>query len=383
MPPRDQSFSIDSFAPANPRHAVSNIPLIDPIALQGVAVPERSWIVRDWIPNYQVTMLNGDGGIGKSLLAQQLLTSCATGNSWLGLDVKPCKALAFFCEDDRDEIHRRQVRINESMGLEFGDLENMTWAPMVGEDNILASLDRETWTLRETEIFRSIIKTAMDFGAELVVLDSLHDLFAGNENDRGQARQFIGFLRQLALAIEGAVVLTAHPSLGGLREGTGASGSTAWNNAVRSRLYLHRPKEQDGEEPDDDARILSRMKANYAGLGDDIKLEWRDGVFAPLYAPTGSLAAMERRNCETVFLEILARMETESRPVSDNSRAGNYAPKAFARRPKTERQGFSYREFARAMESLFSSERITLQDYMDASRHPRKKIVAAAQEDPR
>ena len=96
MPPRDQSFSIDSFAPANPRHAVSNIPLIDPIALQGVAVPERSWIVRDWIPNYQVTMLNGDGGIGKSLLAQQLLTSCATGNSWLGLDVKPCKALAFF-----------------------------------------------------------------------------------------------------------------------------------------------------------------------------------------------------------------------------------------------------------------------------------------------
>ena len=217
--------SYGGFDAPNPNHVVVPVRLVDPITLQGVTVPARSWIVQDWIPNFQVTMLGGDGGVGKSLVAQQLMTACATGGKWLGLDVKRCKAIAIFCEDDADEIHRRQVRINEAMGLEFGDLENMAWASTAGEDNILAAFDRETWALRETEVLRSIIKTAMDFGAELIILDSLYDLFSGNENDRGQAQQFIGFLRQIAIAIEGAVLLTAHPSVRGIDSGAGTSGT--------------------------------------------------------------------------------------------------------------------------------------------------------------
>jgi len=35
-------------------------------------VPERQWAVAEWIPSRQVTLLSGDGGIGKSLLAMQL-----------------------------------------------------------------------------------------------------------------------------------------------------------------------------------------------------------------------------------------------------------------------------------------------------------------------
>ena len=124
------------WAAPNPNHAVAAVPLIDPITLQGQPIPDRPWRVRGWIPDLQVTMVSGDGGVGKSLVAQQLLTACATGNQWLGLDVEPCKCVAFFAEDDADEIHRRQVRINESMGLELGDLENMAWASMVAEDDL-------------------------------------------------------------------------------------------------------------------------------------------------------------------------------------------------------------------------------------------------------
>jgi hypothetical protein len=74
----------------------------------------------------------------------------------------------------------------------------------------------------------------------VVILDTLADLFPDNENDRAQARQFVGMLSAIAIKYKCAVILLAHPSPAGLNNGTGTSGSTGWNNSVRSRLYLTR-----------------------------------------------------------------------------------------------------------------------------------------------
>jgi RecA-family ATPase len=38
-------------------------------------VPQRRWIVPDWIARQQVTLLTGQGGVGKSLLALQLMVA--------------------------------------------------------------------------------------------------------------------------------------------------------------------------------------------------------------------------------------------------------------------------------------------------------------------
>ena len=78
-------------------------------------------------------------------------------------------------------------------------------------------------------------------------------MYPANENDRAKVRQFVGILRGLALRQRCAVMLLGHPSLTGLNTGTGTSGSTAWNNSVRSRLYLERIV-RDGYEPDPDKR---------------------------------------------------------------------------------------------------------------------------------
>lgn len=64
---------------------------IPPIKWHGQPIPERQWLVENWIPWGCVTALYGDGGTGKSLLAQQLLTSVATGTPFLGLPVRQCK----------------------------------------------------------------------------------------------------------------------------------------------------------------------------------------------------------------------------------------------------------------------------------------------------
>ena len=62
--------------------AAAVLHVVDPTIFQGQPLPERRWIVPDWVPQDVVTGLYGVGGIGKSLLAQQLMTATALGKDW-------------------------------------------------------------------------------------------------------------------------------------------------------------------------------------------------------------------------------------------------------------------------------------------------------------
>jgi AAA domain len=64
--------------------------------------PEREWLVEGLIPMGTVTFISGDGGLGKTLLAQQLVMAAALGASWCG---KPGAA-----DPVGRDVLRRQVR---------------------------------------------------------------------------------------------------------------------------------------------------------------------------------------------------------------------------------------------------------------------------------
>ncbi len=345
--------------------------MIEPITLDEQPVPDRRWAVDGWIPHGTVTMLSGDGGVGKSILVMQLLTCAATGKDWLGQRTEPCKAIGIFCEDTRDELHRRQDAINKHYSVGFADLENMQWCCRVGEESALMAWEGFDAPGVPTALFRQIHGWAKSFGAQLIVSDALHDFFAGDENRRPHARQFIQLLADLARGCDGTVVLTSHPSLTGRAKGTGESGSTAWNNAVRSRLYLTVPEDRDEENRD--WRALQRKKGNYASAGGEIKLHWRNGVFVPPVAEGGFVGALDKANAEKVFLDILAKRDTENRPVSHKPKSGNYAPKEFAKHP--DRHGYDWRTLERAMESLFSKGMIEVTTYGDRPSRQFEKIT--------
>ena len=201
-----------------------------------------------------------------------------------------------------------------------------------------------------------MLDEARAFGAQLVVIDTVSDTFGGDENDRGQVRFYIqAALGGLARALDGAVLATAHPSRAGmLKDGTGDSGSTGWDAGFRSRLSLRTPqpdRDEHGEpldEADPYARVLQRKKANYAPREDEIELFWKEGVFYPKLSTSGFLGSIDRRRCEDVFLALLDATNSENQPVSSNSRAGNYAPRLFVRRP--ERDRCKNGDFERAMQ---------------------------------
>ena len=238
--------------------------------------PKREWIIPDWLPKGCVTAIYGDGGVGKSLLAQQLMTAVATGKPWLGYENDPIKVYGLLCEDDREEIHRRQNSINQQLGVTEGDFGNMLYVSRVGKDNLLMIFDKEERG-KVTTFFNQLLKDIKEFQPQLVVLDTLADLFGGNENIRIQVRQFVqNCCGEIARSVNAAVLLCAHPSDSGIQRKTGTGGSTAWSNTVRSRWYLEKP-EEEGVSPD--IRILSQKKSNYSSTTGKMTLQWKDGIF--------------------------------------------------------------------------------------------------------
>lgn len=243
--------------------------------------PERPWLVDQWVPAGVVSALYGDGGVGKTLIAQQLLYAAGVGGVWLGHQVPKMRGLGVFCEDDSDELHRRHNCIKASLGYAIGNPFDETWIwPRVGFDNLLVTFDRDNRPAMST-FFLQIMRHVIEKEIGLLVLDTVADLFGGNEIIRGQVTYFIksvcgSFIRQASeQGFVLTVILLAHPSQSGRNSGSGESGSTAWNNSVRSRLYLTKP-----EDMGPDARSLTRKKSNYAASGDDTALDlmWKDGV---------------------------------------------------------------------------------------------------------
>lgn len=349
----------------------ARLELVDPTSFQGRAVPDRRWLVQNWIPWGVVAGIYGDGGLGKTLLAQQLQTATAIDQPWLGLETTAVRSIGVYCEDDKDELWRRQDAIDRLYGCDFHSLSNARWLPRLGHDNVLMNFStRGVGSL--TPFYRELLETTLDFGARLVVIDTVADTYGGNENDRSQVRQYVSVaLGGIARRIDGAVVACAHPSRAGITSGDGDGGSTGWSNTFRSRLFLHAPKAEDGEAADPDARVLARKKANYAARNDEIPLRWHEGAFVLNRGTDGP--SMFRAPADDVFLQILAAMTAEQRPVTDTVNAGNYAPRVFGRRP--DRHGYRKPEFAAAMERLFAQGRIAMVEYGRKS-DLRRKIVA-------
>lgn len=300
--------------------------LIHPTLWHDAPIPPRLWLVQDWIPSGSVTSLYGDGGVGKTYLAQQLLTACAVGKNWLGKKTTPGNAIGLFCEDDDRELHRRQEAINQLYDVEFTDLGNLALVSRPGDDNILMTFSK-SGKAETTPLWGELVTAAQDLDADLIVIDTAADTFGGNENVRTEVRQYItNGLGSLARDAKASVVLCAHPSRAGL-QGSGDGGSTAWNNSVRSRLSMTRVSSNDNDEIED-RRILTKMKANYSSINDEaIDLMWDDGTFRSVAALSEEEQAERQASSNEGFLALFDQLVGDGKTLSDSPQSGNYAPK--------------------------------------------------------
>ena len=343
------------------------LPVITADTFAGRAVPQREFLdAAGLFPMRNVTLLAGDGGTGKSLLTMQLATSVVLGRPWLGIPIKRMGPVYYFsAEDDEAETHIRLDEIADADGFELADLGELGISIMAGLDAVLATEDTRSSMMTFTPLFDHLRTIVDDSRPSLVVLDNLADVFAGNENVKSLARQFIGRLRGIAIEFGCAIVVLSHPSVSGMNSGTGTSGNTAWSNSVRSRLYLKREITRDGdriEEDNPNRRIVETMKSNYGPTGGRLTVEWQSGRFISCDAPANGVQEASGINtqamrAERVFMDLLRWHLDRSKFVSPN-KSVSFAPAIFARHPNSE--GVRARQFENAMNMLLDQNRIEI-----------------------
>lgn len=361
-------------------------------AAAGRDLPDRQWIVPEWIPTEQTTGLYGIGGINKTDFLLQLMMAASRGLPFLGHQLEAAPAYGLFCEDTYAEIIRRAARIAQHYGYGLADFPDVHFVSLVG--------------FRETEFVtfdgpKMLIGPALgrfcqgiiERQARLCVLDTVPDFFGGNEISRREVAQFVRVLDAVSMHHGCAIVFSAHPSVRGQESGALDSGSTGWGAKVRSRLSLHDPGEDDEDEDDaqerrkmrlppkaTDRRILIRQKSNYAAQGVALRLVCRGGVFIP-EALDRETARGPLRNAaaEAMFLELLPRADEANGYVHLSARAPErYAPAVFAAR--TDNGGFSKAEFARAMKRLLEAGRLKMVPFGPPS-HARYRLTIVPPKD--
>lgn len=245
-----------------------------------LAEPEPlDWAVENTFLSETVGLISGNGGAGKSTLMMQLATCATLGLPWLGLAVKPVKALMLACEDDRRIVRLRQRWINRALGWDMADVldAGLDIIPRAGMDNTLMALDRPTWSMKPTPLMEKLKQRCRRTGIQMVIIDTVSRTFGGRNFEERHVIQYIDEMLHLAELIRGVVLLLQHPSQAGRRSGTGMAGSTQWEDAVRSRLYVHKHQAL--------GLVMEDMKANYSAKAEPIKLEWRQGIFERVEPP--------------------------------------------------------------------------------------------------
>ena len=347
---RAEFDAVEIDEPANDNRA----PLVftRPVEFGDLQPPPRESLVEGMVPLHKTTLLTGDGGVGKTLAAQQLATAVSSNRLWFGREVKPGRVLCVFSEDDLNEIWRRQVDINRSMDITMDDLGGMNlWTaediPAAG--CVMMSFPRDNPEGKLMPFFKRLQEAVVLLQPTLVVVDPIANMFGGNELSRTEVTGFMNrTLNRLCIEHKTTVVALAHPSVAGIAENSGRSGSTGWANASRSRLFMSRPK----EDPVGDYRTIRTTKANYGKMGTEVKVRWDRGAFI---ATDGQDPAMATDRALLAALRVLAG---RGEWFSPKKKAGNFA--LTSARASPEIRGYDRDSLEASYERLLRSGAVSL-----------------------
>jgi len=195
----------------------------------------RRYLCQDLVLAAYVTLLHGDGGVAKSLLALALAVAVAgSSREWLGRCVENGRVLYLDFELGAEEQARRVHQLCHGMDLEKPP-EDLLYMSAVGH------------TTREA--FEAAREACEDYGVELLIVDSYGVALHG---DAEHARDVIGFHQEYLEPLRAsgiAVLIIDHQSrlqAGQSYQQKGAFGSVYKTNLARSVIQVEATERGEG-----------------------------------------------------------------------------------------------------------------------------------------
>lgn len=288
--------------------------------------PPPQFIWDGYLPRGVVTMLGAHGGTGKSTIALMLAVCAALGRPLFAVDTVACKTLFVSLEDGEIIVRHRLAGMCRHWQIDpvalAGTLhivDGTEYPELFSADNRGAG--ETTATHHE---LRTLVQSE---GMGLVVVDNASDAYGGDEINRRQVRAFMRALVELARLTNCAVLLLAHVDKNTSRNrkaegGEGYSGSTAWHNSARSRLFMTRAE--------DGTLTLEHQKSNLGRMREPLTLEWPENGLPQLVAasrtgiPTAPFPWSDADNrCAVTVLTLIAEFDGRGQYCSPSNTARN------------------------------------------------------------
>lgn len=278
-------------------------------------------------PVAEVMLWAAHGGVGKSTIALMLGVATGTGRPLFGIPTRKSKVCFFSAEDGAAVVRHRLHFVCGAMGVDMRELDGELFIldATAGDPALFAEVTvagrREGETTRTYSALREFVK---QHSIGLLIVDNASDTFDASEIERSKVRGFMRALANLARECEMAVILLAHVDKGtsrGERAGTeGYSGSTAWNNSARSRLFMSRSS--------DGGLLIEHQKHNLGPLHEPIRLTWATGGVPQVDEPFGPVVqAIADRGHEKALLKLIAEFTARGEPVTTATTSRTHAGK--------------------------------------------------------
>lgn len=263
-------------------------PVLVPVDVLGVfdapsEPPKFIW--GEYLPRATTTLFGAHGGTGKSTIGLMMAVAVATGKPLFGIPTVAAPAVFVSLEDGAGVVRHRLAKVCKWLDVDPRQLGGRLFIVDGTENPELFTADNRNAGGTLTRAYSEVRALARDNCAGLVVIDNASDAYGGDEIVRRQVRAFIRSLNMVAKEADAAVVLLAHVDKGTSRNnrpdnGEGYSGSTAWHNSVRSRLFLSR----------DSAGLLTlaHQKTNHGRMQDPLTLVWLEGELPKVAGHVGA-----------------------------------------------------------------------------------------------
>lgn len=300
------------------------VPIAD---LAHVEPPPPAYVWEGLVPVGHVTLLAAHGGIGKSLIALMLCIAVALGLPLFGIATRRGIA-AFFSGEDGAKLLRYRLRLLCcAMGVRVQDLEGRLFILDATEHDPALFVEATVAGRREgttTATYAALREFVAAKDVSFLVVDNASDAYDASEIDRARVRGFVRALARIARERDAGLLLLAHVDKGtsrGERDDTeGYSGSTAWNNSARARLFLSRDRSG--------ALLLKQQKHQFGKLREPLALTWPEGGIPQVDVPFGPVVrGIAERGHERALLKLIAEFSARGEFVSTATTSRTHAAK--------------------------------------------------------
>lgn len=322
-----------------------SIPMSD---IAGREVKEIEWVLDGVLSRGAPAILFANGGAGKSLFIQHLSSCVATGTRFFGRDVMHGPVLSVYCEDDIDEMHRRQSAICNVHKIDYASLNDLHVVSRVGHtNNFLITFDSKNIG-EPTDFFHQLDQEMSRIRPVFMTFDTSGDAFPGNENDKAQVNQLLkGIIGTLAEKHNCCILLTGHTP----KSGAEFAGHMSWENSVRHRIFIEHDRETG-------VRNVRLSKTNRGKESDLFTLYWESGCLVEM-VDTSFATEQKRQVCKRQTLQLIH--EFYKRKTNINlSKFGSYAPKELTELGTKKRINWNLKDYENAIEELLDNEQIEL-----------------------